>query len=383
MARNLRYALPLAIVLALPGAAIAKDITLPPSGDNQFSSITQGIGLVRVTLTYSSPNVHGPDGKDRAGHIWGELVPYGLADLGYNNCTKCPWRGGANENTTFAISHPVKIEGQDLPAGTYGLFFIPGQEEWTVVFSKNSESWGAFWYDPAEDQLRVTVKPSECEYHEWLTYEFTDRETDHATLALKWEKLQVPIQIKVDDMTGVYVENLKQEFRNAQSFKWENFRQAAIYCLTSKSHLDQGLTWANLAVNDPANGVANCKTVSVLAELQLANGKKEEGTKTMDRAINMPDATAIDLHQIARFQQISGNNDLAIKIFKLNAKRFPNQWPVNVGMARTANLQGDNKKAVEYAKKALAQAPDPMNKKNLEGLIQQWSAPTAAAASNK
>ena len=71
MARNLRYVLPLVIVLALPGAAIAKDITLPPSGDNQFSSITQGIGLVRVTLTYSSPNVHGPDGKDRAGHIWG------------------------------------------------------------------------------------------------------------------------------------------------------------------------------------------------------------------------------------------------------------------------------------------------------------------------
>ena len=385
MARISRLSLPLAllVLLALALPAIAKDITLPPSGDNQFSSITQGIGLVRVTLTYSSPNVHGPDGKDRAGHIWGELVPYGLYDLGYNDCKSCPWRGGANENTTFSVSHPVKIEGQDLPAGTYGLFFIAGKEEWTVIFSKNANSWGAFWYNPAEDQLRVTVKPSECEYNEWLTYEFTDRETDHATLALKWEKLQVPIQIKVDDMTGVYVANLKEEFRNAQSFKWENFRQAAIYCLTSKSHLDQGLVWAQTAVSDPANGVANCKTVSVLAELQLANGKKEEGAKTMDRAINMPDATPIDLHQIARFQQISGNNELAIKIFKLNAKRFPNQWPVNVGLARAANLQGDNKKAVEYAKKAQTQAPDDMNKKNLEGLIQQWSAPTAAATSSK
>jgi len=268
MARISRLSLPLAllVLLALALPAIAKDITLPPSGDNQFSSITQGIGLVRVTLTYSSPNVHGPDGKDRAGHIWGELVPYGLYDLGYNDCKSCPWRGGANENTTFSVSHPVKIEGQDLPAGTYGLFFIAGKEEWTVIFSKNANSWGAFWYNPAEDQLRVTVKPSECEYNEWLTYEFTDRETDHATLALKWEKLQVPIQVKVDDMTGVYVANLKEEFRNAQSFKWENFRQAAIYCLTSKSHLDQGLVWAQTAVSDPANGVANCKTVSVLAD---------------------------------------------------------------------------------------------------------------------
>jgi hypothetical protein len=383
MARLFRWPLALASValLALPGLSRAKDITLPPSGDNQFCSVTQGIGLVRVTLTYSSPNVHAPDGKDRAGHIWGELVPYGLADLGYNDCTSCPWRGGANENTTFTVSHPVKIEGQELPAGSYGLFFIPGKDEWTVVFSKNSTSWGAFWYDPKEDQLRVTVKPEECEYHEWLTYDFVDRETDHATVALRWEKLQVPIKITVDDMPGVYVANLKQEFRNSQAFKWQNFREAAIYCLTSKSHLDQGLAWAQEAVSRPGNGVANCQTLSVLAELQLANGMKAEGGKTMERAINMPDATPIDLHQIARFQQISGNNELAIRIFRLNAKRFPNQWPVNVGLARAAALSGDNRSAVVYAKKAITQAPDEGNKKNLEALIQQWSAPAATAAS--
>ena len=385
MARLLRWPLALASVafLALPGLTQAKDITLPPSGDNQFCSVTQGIGLVRVTLTYSSPNVHGPDGKDRTGHIWGELVPYGLYDLGYNDCKSCPWRGGANENTTFSVSHPVKIEGQDLPAGTYGLFFIAGKDEWTVIFSKNSTSWGAFWYDPKEDQLRVTVKPQESEYHEWLTYDFLDRETDHATVALRWEKLQVPIKITVDDMPGVYVANLKEEFRNAQSFKWQNFRQAAIFCLTSKSHLDQGLAWAQQAVSDPANGVANCQTLSVLAELQLAKGMKEEGAKTMDRALAMPDATPIDLHQIARFQQISGNNELAIRIFKYNAKRFPNQWPVNVGMARAAALSGDNRSAIAYAKKAIAQAPDEGNRKNLEGLVQQWSAPAATAASSK
>ena len=377
---RLRSALVAAALLALPTLAFSKDITLPPSGDNQFSSVTQGIGLVRVTIEYSSPNVHGPDGKDRADHIWGELVPYGLYDLGYNNCKSCPWRGGANENTTFTVSHPVKIEGQPLPAGSYGLFFIAGKEEWTVIFSKNHTSWGAFWYDPAEDQLRVTVKPAESEYHEWLAYEFTDRETDHATVALKWERLQTPIHISVDDMPGVYVANLKQEFRNAQAFKWETFREAAIFCLTSKSNLDQGLIWAREAVSRPGNGVANCKTVSVLAELQLANGMKEEGAKTMERAIAMPDATPIDLHSIARFQQISGNNELALRIFRMNAKRFPNQWPVNVGLARAAALSGDNKQAVEYAKKALTQAPDDMQKKNLEGLIKQWSAPAAAAS---
>ena len=91
--------------------------------------MTQGIGLVTVSVEYSSPNVHAPDGSDRKGKIWGDLVPYGLSDLGYNDCKECPWRGGANENTVFAVSHDVTVEGQPLKAGRYGLHFIPGQEE--------------------------------------------------------------------------------------------------------------------------------------------------------------------------------------------------------------------------------------------------------------
>lgn len=357
--------------------ALTKTLTLPPSGDNQFSSVTQGIGLVRVSVEYSSPNVHAPDGKDRAGHIWGELVPYGLHDLEYNDCKQCPWRGGANENTVFTVSHPVKIEGQPLPAGSYGLFFLAGKDEWTVIFSKNHTSWGAFWYDPAEDQLRVTVKPIASEYHEWLTYEFTDRETDHATVALEWDRLQVPIRISVDDMPGVYVANLKEEFRNAQAFDWQNFREAAIFCLTSKSHLDQGLVWAQEAVSRPGNGVENVQTLGVLAELQLANGKKEEGEKTMARALARSDATPVDLHQLARFQQMQGNTELASRIYFANAKRFPNQWPVNVGVARAYVIAGDHKQAIASARKAIAQAPDEGNRKNLENLIQQWSSTAA------
>ena len=374
---RLLSALAACALLSSASAAVAKDITLPPSGDNQFSSVTQGIGLVRVNVEYSSPNVHAPDGKDRAGHIWGELVPYGLYDLAYNNCKKCPWRGGSNENTVFTVSHPVKIEGQELPAGSYGLSFIAGKDEWTVIFSKNYKSWGAFWYDPAEDQLRVQVKPSECEYHEWLTYEFTDREKDHATVALKWERLQIPIRITIDDMPGLYVANLKQEFRNAQAFKWQTFREAAIFCLTSKSHLDQGLLWAQEAVSRPGTGVENLQTLSVLAELQLASGNKVEGEKTMAKALAMPDATPVDVHGIARFQQMQGDPEMAKRIFLMNAKRFPDRWPVNVGMARFHAMSGDNKQAIVYAKKALAQAPDEGNKRNLENLIQQWSAAAA------
>ena len=375
---RLLSALAACALLSVGGVAAAKDITLPPSGDNQFSSVTQGIGLVRVTIEYNSPNVHAPDGRDRTGHIWGELVPYGLHDLGYNDCKSCPWRGGANENTVFTVSHPVKIEGQELPAGSYGLFFLAGKDEWTVIFSKNYKSWGAFWYDPAEDQLRVQVKPAESEYHEWLSYEFTDRDKDKATVALKWEKLQVPIKITVDDMPGVYVANLRQEFRNAQAFKWQTFREAAIFCLTSKSNLEQGLAWAQEAVSRPGTGVENLQTLSVVAELQLALGRKEEGMKTMDRALAMADATPVDIHQLARFQQMQGDPELAKRIFLMNARRFPNRWPVNVGMARYHAMSGDTRQAIAFAQKAMTQAPDEGNKRNLEGLIKQWSATAAA-----
>jgi tetratricopeptide (TPR) repeat protein len=368
-----------ALALGAPAAfAFSKAATLPPSGDNQFCSVTQGIGLVRVSVEYSSPNVHAPDGHDRKGHIWGELVPYGLADLGYNNCTQCPWRGGANENTVFTVSHAVKIEGQPLPAGSYGLHFIPGKDEWTVVFSKDYKAWGSFWYDPAKDQLRVTVKPSACEYHEWLTYEFTDRETDHATVALEWENLALPIKITVDDIAGLYVENLKDEFRNAQAFEWKNFMDAADFCLQSKSHLDQGLLWAQEAVSRPGSGAANFQTLATLAQLQIANGQKDEGAKSFDRALALPGTTAMEIHGAARTLQVAGDTEGAKRLFLLNAKRFPNQWPVNLGLARASALDGRYAEAAGFARKAIAQAPDPGNRQNLENLIQQWEKAAAA-----
>lgn len=376
MPHRILFILASAMLLAAPAAG-AKDITLPPSGDNQFCSVTQGIGLVRVSITYSSPNVHAPDGKDRKGHIWGELVPYGLADLGYNGCKECPWRGGANENTVFTVSHDVRVEGQPLPAGSYGLFFIPGLEEWTIAFSRNHDSWGAFWYDPAEDQLRVKVKTSPCEYHEWLTYEFTDRETDHATVALIWENLLIPFKITVDDMPGVYIANLKQEFRNAQAFKWENFRDAAQYCMETRSHLDMGLIWAQEAVSRPGNGVENFSTLSTLANLQRANGKSVEAGKTLEKAMSLPTATPIEIHALGRNLMLAGDNQGAKRVFLANAKRFPNQWPVNIGLARAAAISGDMKQAAAHARRALPQAPDEANRKNIEGLIKQYESAKA------
>ena len=190
-----------AIALAVPaGAQIIPGLDIPPSGNNQRASVTQNIGPVSVTIEYSSPAVHGPDGKDRRGQIWGKLVPYGLADLGFGNGKPAPWRAGANENTVFAVSDDVSIEGKRLPAGRYGLHMIPGPEEWVLVFSKDANAWGSFYYDPAHDALRVTVKPHKHEYREWLTYEFTTRRPAETVAELQWEELAVPWSIKVENI---------------------------------------------------------------------------------------------------------------------------------------------------------------------------------------
>ena len=161
MSRWIRSAFLFSASVWLLGAPLfaAQGLTFPPNGDNPQASVTQAIGPVRVSIDYSSPRVVRGQ-NDRRGKIWGELVPWGMTDLGFNGCTKCPWRGGANENTVFTVSHDVKVQGQPLAAGTYGLHFIPGKDEWTVIFSRDANSWGSYWYDPENDALRVQTKPA-------------------------------------------------------------------------------------------------------------------------------------------------------------------------------------------------------------------------------
>ena len=124
-------------------SAYAQGLTGPPSGDNQKASVTQWIGPVSVTINYSSPDVHAPNGDDRKGKIWGEVAHYGFIDQGFGPSKAAPWRAGANESTTISFSHDVKIAGKNLKAGTYGLFLdVEKEGPWRWIFSNNSKSWG-------------------------------------------------------------------------------------------------------------------------------------------------------------------------------------------------------------------------------------------------
>ncbi|MDX1906019.1 MAG: DUF2911 domain-containing protein [Bacteroidia bacterium] len=350
-------------------SAAAQPITTPPSGDNQPASVTQYMGLASVTIRYSSPDVTGPGGEDRRGHIWGELVPWGMQNLGFGTAKLSPWRAGANENTTITFSHDVTVEGQPLKAGTYGLHMIPVQSgPWTIIFSHNSTAWGSYFYDPAEDALRVTVSPVQNTYQEWLTYVFEDRHVDHCTASLQWENLKIPFRIKTDYINQ-YLANIRRELQLTTGFSWQGWQTAAQFCLQYKVNLAEAETWAQYAVNMPFVGEENFTTLSTLSQVKAALGKTAEAETLMQQAISHPTATVLQVHSYGRQLLAQGRAAEALAAFELNARRYPDQWPVHVGLTRGYAATGDLKKALKHARLALPAAPDDLNRKSIQDMI--------------
>jgi hypothetical protein len=156
------------------------------------ASVTQRLGVdTDITIDYSRPGVKGRK-------IWGDLVPYGMYPGNeYSNNKPYPWRAGADENTTISFNNPVKIEGNRLEAGKYGIHMIVSKTDWIIIFSKKNSEWGSFSYDKSEDALRITVKPVAAPHQEWLTYGFDDLAGTSATAYLYWEKLKVPFKIEL------------------------------------------------------------------------------------------------------------------------------------------------------------------------------------------
>lgn len=348
-------------------------LTLPPSGNVQKAAVVQYIGPVKVSIDYSSPSVHAPNGEDRRGKIWGTLVPYGLTNLGFGNGKPGPWRAGANENTVFSVSDDVTIDGQALPAGRYGLHMIAGPEEWTLIFSKNADAWGSFFYEEADDALRVKVKPRKNAYREWLTYEFTSRKPAEATCELQWEELAVPWTIKVPDVNKLYTSRLRKELTTVPGFSHQGYLAAARFCLQENTNLEDGLKWAEAAVSMPFIGQPNFNTLSVKSQLLAKLGRDAEAKKDIDAALRHPTATPTQIHQYGRQLIAAKKPQEALQVFQLNAQRNGDAWPVHVGLARGYAATGDTAKALEHARKALPQAPDDINRRSLEDMVKTFS----------
>jgi hypothetical protein len=337
----------------------AQTLTLPKSGNNQKALVSQWMGPVEVTFIYNSPDVTGPEGESRSGKIWGQLVPYGMNNLGFGTARESPWRAGANENTVFEVSHDILIEGKKLPAGKYGFFVIVEENgPWTLIFSNNTESWGSYFYDPLEDVLRVNATPVESEYREWLTYGFEDRQPNSCVAYLQWENKKLPFRIDVDAIENVYLGIIRNELRGSKGFSWENWNAAANFCLQQKTNLEEALTWAEKSISDPFFGNRSFSTLQTKAALLTALNRPTEGKAIIQQAIELPGTTAQQIHFYGRSLLSEGNTEDAMKIFQFNYKKHPKDFTSTVGLARGYTALGDQKKAIQYWEKAIRILPE-------------------------
>lgn len=216
----------LAAVLAFPSAAAAA-VQLPQASPG--ASVTQKVGTTDLTLAY-----HRPAAKGRA--IWGALVPWGEV-----------WRLGANEATTLTVSDPVKIAGNDVPAGTYALFAIPGAERWTFILSRKAKQWGAFSYDAKDDVARFEAKASPAPHTEWMTFSIDPVGDGAAEVTLAWEKVRVSFPVTVEVPTIVW-RDLDAALAAAKPEDGDLFLQAARYARERGQRLAEAMTWIDRSI---------------------------------------------------------------------------------------------------------------------------------------
>ncbi len=317
---------------SVPSQAQSALMNLPrPS---QHAVLTQRVGITDITVIYSRPLVNGRK-------VWGGLVPYGQV-----------WRAGANENTTIHFPDAVTIEGQALPAGTYGVHMIPTENDWTVIFSKVYTAWGSFTYKQDEDALRVTVKPQATDMHEALTYDFDDVKPEAAVLTLRWEKLAVPVHVAVNTHE-VVAQNLRAQLRGLPQYTWDGWNDSATYFITEKYDYDDALKYADKSI-EVEERYENLMTKSQALD---ALGQKDEGQAAKKMALAK--ANAVQMHLYARGLQGEGKQNEAFEVFKENAKKNPDNWIVHVGLCRMYSAQGNFADATKELKIAMNSAPEP------------------------
>lgn len=339
-------------------------LTTPPDGGNKKAMVAERIGITDVTIHYDRPSV-----RDREGKVWGQLVHTGFADLGFGSSKAAPWRAGANENTTIEFSTDVKIEGQVLPAGKYGFFIAYEPTECILIFSKNNTSWGSYFYRQDEDLLRVKVKPIAIDKSvERLRYEFNNQTDNAATISLSWEKLSIPFKVEVE-LDKLQFESFRKELRGERSFNpgWQSYQQAARYAADKNTNLEEGLAWANQAINDPFAGEANFTTLSTKAILLTKLGRNAEADSAMKKALPMGSMNQI--HQYGRQLLSMKKNTEALEVFKLNYQKNPAQYTALMGMTRGYSGIADFKNALKYAGMALTSATTQPDKNFVQGLI--------------
>ena len=258
--KKLPYLLLSAIIFCGSLTANAQGFKIPAASSTQ--TIIQDLGLGKIPLLYSRPNA-----KGRV--MLGKQEPYGQV-----------WRTGANSATTITFTDEVSIEGNKVPAGTYGLFSVPDAKEWTIILSKTSKTWGAYSYKQEDDFLRFKVKASNLkEPVETLTMQFENVMPTTADLHLAWEHSALNIHITTDVDVRVMA-----SIDEAMKGEKKPYMQAAQYYYNNDKDMAVALGW----VNEVEKVQPKSASVKVWkARILLKKGDKAEALSTAQEGVRL------------------------------------------------------------------------------------------------
>lgn len=357
-----RNGIPVLLLCIVQQIVCAQTITItqPPNGGNQKSSVSQWMGLGSVTVVYRGPDVHDNTGKDRRGKIWGNLVHYGFEDMGFGTSSASPWRAGANEITTIQFSHPMRVNGKNIPAGIYGLMLaVDSLKPWNWIFSSASTGWGTYYYNAEEDVLRVEANTEKAPYTEWLTYSFDQRQSASCSLWLNWEDLRVGLNIELPNANDLYVAKMREELVGYAGFDARNWVRAAKFCLDSMVQLEKGIWFINNAMDTARmNGVVDANSLRIKYELALELKRMSDVEQCFNQMKKLTGVNTVDLFVLGRNILRRGHKNKALEVFMYNKTKFPEEkyW-TSMGMALVSTASGNKKEAIEYWQLVIQHTP--------------------------
>ena len=248
------------IAIAAGNLTFAQTLTTPQPSTTQ--TIKQNFGLSSIELSYSRPNAKGRK-------VVGELVPFGKV-----------WRTGANQATTLTFGDEVTIGDKKIAAGKYGLLSIPGQDNWTLIITKQLDVTSPSAYKEESDVVRVNVKPMMVKDNvETFTMQFANVKSSTCDLRMVWENTAVmlPISTDVDGKVMKQINNIMTK-DNLPYFN------AAMYYMESGKDMNQALTWLNKAAEqNPTAFWIHHQRANALAKL----GKKQDAIAAANKSLEL------------------------------------------------------------------------------------------------
>ena len=356
----------ISLIMSISSLFATAQMDIPPVGFNPRATISEEVGITSITIKYSRPGV-----KDREGKIWGGVVANDFGNFSFiTNTMTSPWRAGANEATIITFEHDVRVEGNDLKAGSYALFMAVNKDTVLLIFSKQIDAWGSFYYKPSEDVLRIKVKPTALDKSiEWLKYEFIEHKEKSCVIAMQWEKLSIPFKVEVD-VDNIVLARMRSEFTGVKGFVSANKLQASQYWFDKNINMDEALAWAESAVTGRPFGQSGFDAYNNLANGYEKLNRLSQADSVMNEGLSVAN---INQHiSYGRRLLTKKRNDRALEVMLGAQKKFGDVYAVNNGLTYAYSAKGDFTKALLFANKALAQASSSQLKavvtKNIERL---------------